>query len=158
MWVKKRLAPAGQKDGWRPQERYRAGALKWCLEIDNMLRVSTPWSGLNHLVYKPATWLASWDEWPVLTLSQDQGPDCTAGYFAFAYGKGMAVDILTDVHHGAQNDFEVAIKSIDCWPFVLLLLVVLSLALAPTPSCGRWPSKRSLPRTRASFRHTQGRC
>eukprot|EP00971_Amphidinium_carterae_P348203 6490376-Amphidinium_carterae.1 len=132
-WIKKRINIGG-KDGWRPQKRHRTGALKWCMELDNMLKTATAVNGLLHFkrdaeseLWKPFAWC----DWPLLTVVNDQGPDCTCGYFALAYEKELCVDVLFDVHHAVQNDLECGLKAAKAWAFALLLLVPLNLGQGP---------------------------
>lgn len=75
-WLRKRLAPEGAREGWRPQKVFRSAARKWVKTIDNQVRYSSSWLGIAHVRFvgdSPLWSPASWRSWPLLQCVQDQG-------------------------------------------------------------------------------------
>ena len=123
-WLSKRIAPAGQRDGWRPARRYRVAAEKWCASMDNQLRYSTAWGGLNYVKYVAGdeTWAPhNWRLWPCFSCAQDQGPDGLSGHHALAYLKDCNVSSIWDWAHGCCRDLEQALKACNMWTLTLFV-------------------------------------
>lgn len=133
-WLRKRLAPEGAREGWRPQKVFRSAARKWVKTIDNQVRYSSSWLGIAHVRFvgdSPLWSPASWRSWPLLQCVQDQGADCVAGWHAMAYGKGCNSQAVWDWPHGLQNDWEGALRRPAMWSLVLLLMVVVNMGHGP---------------------------
>lgn len=63
LFLRKRVAPAGQSEAWRPQKRYRLAAAKWVQGIDTQLRFGTAWGGLHHVQYQPGAASCAPENW-----------------------------------------------------------------------------------------------
>lgn len=87
----------GQRDAWRPKLVFRATAAKYLRLVDNQLRVSSCFGGLEHYRYVEGAdrWdKAQWRVWPSLTIAADQGSDGVAALHAAMYKQSTACNLL----------------------------------------------------------------
>ena len=133
-WLR-RTATTG-KVSWRPKKTYRAGALKWILCKDNMVRVGTRFSGLNAFsrkLDKDAWSMKNWRKWPHVNMAQDQGSDGLCGINCLKYRKSLKVNVTDwwDESHGIGNDCLDTWKKHHLYSYIMVTMIVMNLPFGP---------------------------
>ena len=109
---------------WRPTGLKRVSSKRWCDFIDNQLRTSTVHPGL--LFFKLDVSLPIWSDWrtwPSLGVAMDLAGDGNSGMHSLLYRFGLNVIQFPDMSHLIKCVWEAALKGIDAYNFVLLLLI-----------------------------------
>ena len=87
LWITRHMV-SGKRDGWRPRRRHRASAEKWIKMLDNQLRTSTTFGGLEFFRFsaEKAEWAEDrWDVWPFLVVAAEQGSDGVSALHALQW-------------------------------------------------------------------------
>ena len=121
---------------WRPRKVYRAGAVKWMLCKDNMVRVGTRWCGLNAFsrkLDKDAWSMKNWRKWPHINAAQDQGSDGLCGVNCLKYRKSTKCNLTDwwDESHGIGNDTLDTWKKHHLYSFIMVTMIVMNLPFGP---------------------------
>lgn len=94
-WVARHVVH-GQRDAWRPKLIFRASAAKYLRLVDNQIRVSSCFVGLEHYRYsEEERWEKErWRSWPSLTIAADQGADGVSALHVAMYKQTIACNLL----------------------------------------------------------------
>ena len=136
-WVRRTTRAAGDGVAWRPKKVYRKSAVKFIMQVDNILRYSTAHGGLALLVPElhvsdDSLWRPSnWRNWPHMILAIDQGGDGVCGSHALLYKLKASITPFYEFVHGANNDLHGVIKEVKKFDLALICLVVFNLAHGP---------------------------
>jgi len=116
---------------------YRGKALEWCVAIDHMLWVASGQRLSCFCQNEAQAERPPPKDWPILTLSIDQGADgwCAAYYLMMA--KQCGILLCKDSSHIIWNDVWLSIEHSQLKPIFLLLIVVLNTDHGPWKDA-RW--------------------
>ena len=110
----------------------RYGTKKWLMDVDNKVRCSTVYNGLNYMQFKEdgPEW-ADWRRWPGLGIARDMAGDGNSGIAALQYYFKCNVWDWPDQSHAVKCVFEIVCKAMGWYNFVLLLLITWNLPFGP---------------------------
>ena len=125
----------------RPKKKPRAKAYTSLLAIDNALR-SVCDIGLEKFKVPLLSDQADAEEadpqdWCMLSLASDQGPDMVAAVSFLQYQLKLCIDVTFDLSHRSWNDVKHMYKDSKLWPHVLLMAAAQNVAFGSELSPNR---------------------
>lgn len=127
----------------RPKKKPRLESFQDLVALDNMLSVGTG-SGLSQFsTVDEQGHEQPPEEWRILSLSPDQGPDCkcAVNFLQFS-GMSLVVDCCDDMSHGAWNDIRAMLKGSGAWSHQLLMMCAYNTPYGSAPSPARLDQAR----------------
>ena len=106
-----------------PDKRERKKAFAWLLAVDNMLKVMGLGGFGRYIQPKQVCERDKPENWPILSISIDQGSDgWTGGHYLLNEMRG-GVLVLRDVSHRLFNDVKLACQDSHLWGSLLVLII-----------------------------------
>lgn len=96
----------GQRDSWRPKLVHRQAAEKYLKLLDNQVRGSSCFGGLEsfRFIEGDERWVeSSWRVWPSMTIAADQGSDGVSALHSLMYKQSIAYNVRVQVGVRAQT-------------------------------------------------------
>ena len=145
--------------GMRPAPVYRAAAKRWCMNLDNGIRVGTVWPGLSLFQKSMDPRWDDWRSWPCLLVPMDLGSDGNCGIHALMYREEWRLNViqLPDPSHAGNCCFNEALKDAGLFQVWLLFLLDWNLVFGPDDEHGRMMQLREAVQD-CYTRNTPGTC
>lgn len=145
-WLRRGQAAQGSQ-AWRPRKLPRRAALRWCLQIDQQIRVHTGLPGLSHFVSPSLDSLSSGSapdalDWPLLSIAADRGADGVAGLHFLQRHVRANIESMFDSSHDAWRDVQRVIRQNHLMPFWLVFLVTCNVLHGPFLEGSRYNAMR----------------
>jgi hypothetical protein len=121
---------------------YRQKAREWLAVTNHALAACTGARGWQHYLRTD-----DWDAvvrraWPYMRVPMDQGSDGWSAMMYLQYALGANAEPYPDFSHGANNDFQLALKDVMLFGHETLMCVVFNLPYAPWDEGRRWHEQR----------------
>lgn len=121
---------------WKPIKKYRLGAKKWAMAVDNQIRGSSRFAGLSRFrpqLGSPAWAPGAWATWPHLSVCLDLGADGVAAMHGLMHHADMKCNMTLhpDPSHGANRSLDQALRASGLRGWWIMNMISFNLPFGP---------------------------